>query len=99
MSGQGRRGCPSSFACRCLKSSATSLNECTPSTSSSISSNEASIHWSISTHTLPWCFYKCELVHAVYRGDYLHTQASLLCLRIPASARNVQAKIMDQGSN
>src|SRR5215472_11219101 len=59
MSGQGRRGCPSSFACRCLKSSATSLNECTPSTNSSISSNEASIHWSISTHTLPWCLYKC----------------------------------------
>src|SRR5207247_10614225 len=50
---------PSSFACLCLKSSATSLNECTPSTNSSISSNEASIHWSISTHTLPWCLHKC----------------------------------------
>src|SRR5215472_14742503 len=54
-----RQGRPSSFACRCLKSSATSLNECTPSTNSSISSNEASIHSSISTHTLPWCLYKC----------------------------------------
>src|SRR5215471_19624431 len=26
---------------------------------SRISSNEASIHWSISSHTLPWCLYKC----------------------------------------
>jgi hypothetical protein len=34
-----------------------------------------------------------ELVHAVYRGDNLHTHASLLYLRIPASARNVPAKI------
>src|SRR5204863_129254 len=50
---------PSCFACLCLKSSATSLNECTPSTNTSISSNDASIHWSISTHTLPWCLHKC----------------------------------------
>src|SRR5215472_14800012 len=57
--GQGRQGRPSSFACLCLKSSATSSNECTPSTNSSIFSNEASIHWSISTHTLSWCLYKC----------------------------------------
>src|SRR6516162_872887 len=40
-----------------------------------------------------------ELVHAVYRGDNLHTHASLLYLRISVSARNVQARIMDQVSN
>src|SRR5215472_1267733 len=57
--GQGRQGRPSSFAYLWLKSSATSLNECTPSTNSSISSNEASMHWSISTHTLPSWLYKC----------------------------------------
>src|SRR6516165_333494 len=43
-------GSPSSSACLLLKSSANSSNEWTPSTSSSISSNEASMHWSISTH-------------------------------------------------
>src|SRR5215467_15558907 len=64
--GQGRQGRPSSFACLCLKSSASSLNECTPSTNSSISSNEASIHWSISTHTLPWCLYKCATCPSLF---------------------------------
>ena len=54
-----RAALASSSACLCLKISATSSNECTLSTSSSISSKEASIHWSISTHTLPWCLYKC----------------------------------------
>ena len=40
----------SSSACLLLKTSASSSNEWTPSTSSSTSSNEASMHWSISTH-------------------------------------------------
>src|SRR6516165_2869071 len=50
-------GSPSSFACLLLKRSASSSNEWTPSTSSSISSNEASMQWSISTHILSWCRY------------------------------------------